>query len=221
MIRKQKWMIGFTCLMGLFLMACSGGGSMTVKEVDLKHLVTPTSLMVQSKEAYEMVQEIGNSSPGIAFDDLSQLEDKKRQEVETFFGQLPAQMLEIEDRTIKIDDESSIAAIFNALRTASGEYVDENDIASWLDGDFYYIRVAYEEESINQKGYLMDYPEQLQDGYVFHIYVLENDRLFFQDGKMDGEGVQGVVVVLFDFQWFKELMENRQSSRRVVQYGQE
>ena len=211
MIRKRKWLISMICLMGLFLMACGGSGTMASEEIDLQHLVTPAGLMVQSKEIYEMVQEIGNSRPGGAIDDLSQLEDEERQEVEAFFGQLPKRMLEIEERTVEIRDEATIESIFDALRTASGEYVHDEDITSWLDGDFYYIRVAYDDESINQRGYAMDYPEQLQDGYLFVFYVLEDDRLFFLDGKMNDEGGQGLVTVPFDFQWFKELMENRQS----------
>jgi hypothetical protein len=206
-MRKTRWLIGFTCLMGLLLMACSGVGTMTSEETDLQHLITPDRLMVQSKEVYDMVQEIGNSGPGVAFDDLSQLEDEERQEVEKFFGQLPERMQEIEERTIEIRDEATIESIFDALRTASGEYVHDEAITSWLDGDFYYIRVAYEDESINQRGYGMDYPEQLQDGYVFHLYVLEDDRLFFPDGKMKDEGGQGLVTVPIDFQWFEGLIQ--------------
>jgi len=183
-------------------MACSGIGTMASEEIDLQHLVTPARLAVQNKEVYDMVQEIGNSGPGVAIDDLSQLEDEERQEVETFFGQLPERMQEIEERTIEIRDEATIESIFDALRTASGEYVnDDEDVTSWLEGDFYYLRVFYEDESINQKGYAMDYPEQLQDGYVFTLYVLEDDRLFFSDAKMKDEGGQGLVVVPFDFQW--------------------
>ena len=208
MIQKRKWVIGFTCLMGLFLMACSGGGTMTREEVDLQHLVTPERLMVQSKEVYEMVQEIGNRGPGVSQDGPDQLEDGEGPDIEAFFGQLSERMLEIEERTIEIRDEVTIGAIFDALRTASGEYVnDDEDMSSWFDGDFYYIRVAYEDESINQRGYGMDYPAQLQDGYVFHLYVLEDDRLFFPDGKMDDEGGQGLVTVPFDFQWFEGLIQ--------------
>lgn len=115
-------------------------------------------------------------------------------------------MQEIEERTIEINDEATIESIFDALRTVSGEYVnDDEDVTSWLEGDFYYLRVFYEDESINQKGHAMDYPEQLQDGYVFTLYVLEDNRLFFPDGKMKDEGGQGLVVVPFDFQWFEEL----------------
>ncbi|MEN1762191.1 hypothetical protein [Anoxynatronum sibiricum] len=207
MTRKQKWLIGLTCFIGSIFMACGDGGSMTVKEIDLQHLVTPAGLMVQNKEVYEMVQEIGNSGPGVAFDDMSQLENEERQEVEAFFGQLPGQMLEIEERTVEIRDEATIEAIFDALKTASGEYViDDEDITSWLESDFYYVSVAYDDEVINQKGHAMDYPEQLQEGYVFYLYVLEDDRLFFPDGKMNGEGGQGLVTVPFDFQWFEGLI---------------
>ncbi|MDW7670484.1 MAG: hypothetical protein SCK57_03180 [Bacillota bacterium] len=207
MMKKSIWLISMICLMGFFLMACAGGGTMASEEIDLQHLETPAGLMVQSKEVYEMVQEIGNSGPGVAFDDLSQLKDEERQEVEAFFGQLPERMQEIEERTIEIRDEATIEAIFDALRTASGEYVkDDEDIANWLDGDFYYIRVAYGDESINQRGYGMDYPEQLQDGYVFHLYVLEDDRLFFPDGKMKDEGGLRMVAVPIEFQWFEELV---------------
>jgi len=39
---------GFTCLIGLFLMACSGGRTMASEEIDLQHLVTPAGLMVQN-----------------------------------------------------------------------------------------------------------------------------------------------------------------------------
>ncbi|SMP41265.1 hypothetical protein [Anoxynatronum buryatiense] len=207
MTRKQKWLIGLTCFIGSVLMACDDGGTMAREEIDLQHLVTPAGLMVQNKEVYEMVQEIGNSGPGVAFEDLSQLEDEERQEIEAFFGQLPGQMLEIEERTVEIRDEATIDAIFDALRTASGEYVNaDKDMASWLDGEFYYIRVAYEDEALNQRGYAMDYPEQLQDGYVFHLYVLEDERLFFSDGKMNDEGGKGLVTVPFDFQWFDGLI---------------
>ena len=207
MILKRKWLVGMICLMGLFLVACSGSGTMPNEEIDLQHLETPAGLMVQNKEVYEMVQEIGNSGPGVAFDDLSQLKDEERQEVETFFGQLPERMQEIKERTIEIRDEANIESIFDALRTVSGEYVhDDEDVTSWLEGDFYYLRVFYEDESINQKGHAMDYPEQLQDGYVFTLYVLEDNRLFFPDGKMKDEGGQGMVTVPFDFQWFEGLI---------------
>ncbi|SMP60681.1 hypothetical protein [Anoxynatronum buryatiense] len=60
MIRKRKWLISMICLMGLFLMAFSGSGTMPNEEIDLQHLVTPAGLMAQSKEVYEMDQEAGN-----------------------------------------------------------------------------------------------------------------------------------------------------------------
>ena len=207
MTQNQQWLMGLTCLMGSVLMACSGGGTMAREAIDLQHLVTPAGLMVQNREVYEMVQETGNSGPGLVFDDLSQLEDEERQEVETFFGQLPERMQQIEERTIEIRDEVTIDVIFDALRTAAGEYVNDDEaITSWLESDFYYIRVAYDDEAINQRGYAMDYWEQLQEGYVFYLYVLEDDRLFFSDGKMNDEGGQGLVTVPFDFQWFEGLI---------------
>ncbi len=85
-MNKKKWFISFLMIMSVTLVACSGGGSTSVEAVDLHHLVTPARLMVQSKEVYQMVQDAGSSRPDIEFEGPNQLEEEKRQEVESFLG---------------------------------------------------------------------------------------------------------------------------------------
>jgi len=126
-------------------------------------------------------------------------------------------MQEIEERTLETRDEATIESIFDALRSTSGEHVSGAEVASWLEGGFYYIRVAYEDESINQRGNAMDFPEQLEDGHFFHFYVLENDKLVFPDGELDAEGEQGMVAVPFDFQWFEVLLTKFTDERLLTE----
>lgn len=185
----------------IILVGCNNDIKANIRGIELDHIKTPDRLEIWSPDINKKNQELG--ALGLEISDLmnnsANLSDEERKELEEKINYYTLKVDEFHEQIINIDNQEVIEDIFNKIRESRGiydRYLTEDLLRSF---DYYSAQLFYEGVDMQTKN--------LEDGYIFSLFIFDDNTLVFFDKVYDGGLEPREIIVQFNYKWFSNQVE--------------